>query len=78
MEKNMVRIAGLWKNKQKDGKTYISGNLGGAKILIFENSFKAEDKHPDYTMYLVDGRETPQASSEHVKGKQQTDDDIPF
>ena len=46
-----IRVAGLWKN-EKDGKEYLSGNWGGARILIFPNGYK-EGKQPDYYLYLV-------------------------
>jgi hypothetical protein len=35
-----IKLSGLWKNKTKDGKTYLSGNLGTAKMLVLPNDFK--------------------------------------
>jgi hypothetical protein len=51
-------IGALWKRKQKsDGKTYLSGQieLKGevVKFVAFTNSFKEEDKHPDFKIYIA-------------------------
>jgi hypothetical protein len=50
-----LRLCGLWKNSSKDGKSYLSGTIGGVKVIIFPNGFKkSEDsKDPDFVAYLV-------------------------
>ena len=48
-----VKVAGLWRNKARDGRSYLSGNLGDARILIFPNGYKKGEKEPDYHMYLA-------------------------
>jgi uncharacterized protein (DUF736 family) len=56
----MIEIAGLWKNKSKDGKVYLSGYFGNAKVLVFPNSHKQEgEKSPDYRMYVAPKAEKP-------------------
>ena len=55
---DMIKLGGMWKNKTKDGKTYLSGYLGDAKLLVFPNSFKLPDneadaKKPDYILYVA-------------------------
>jgi len=48
----MLKLAGLWKT-EKDGKTYLSGNIGpGIRILVFRNQYKKDSKHPDYNVFL--------------------------
>ena len=49
----MIEISGLWKGTDKNGNTYYSGYMGRAKILIFKNKYKEEDKHPDFKMYIA-------------------------
>jgi hypothetical protein len=50
---DLLKLGGLWK-AEKEGKTYLSGNLGpGVRILIFPNKFKKEASHPDYTIFLA-------------------------
>ena len=48
-----TRLTGLWKNKDKNGKTYLSGSLGLARLLVLPNDFKKKDADPDYTVLLV-------------------------
>ena len=49
----MVRLGGLWKNETKDGKTYLSGTFGGARLMIFPNGFKEKDNDPDYVVTIA-------------------------
>lgn len=60
-----TKLTGLWKNRDKNGKTYLSGNLGLARLLVLPNDFKKGDKDPDYTVLLVpsEKRTGPPASS---------------
>jgi hypothetical protein len=48
-----VKVAGLWRNKARDGSAYLSGNWGDARVLIFPNGYKQGDKEPDYLMYIA-------------------------
>jgi hypothetical protein len=50
----MIEITGLWLNKTKDGKQYMSGSIGGAKVLIFANQYKKTDKDPSYKMFFAE------------------------
>ena len=56
---NLLRVGGLWKEETKTGDTYLSGSWGGVKILVFKNSHKSEDRHPDYNMFLAE-KQRPQ------------------
>ena len=49
-----VRVCGLWAN-EKDGKTYLSGSIGNAKLLVFPNGYKDKDNQPDYILYVAEG-----------------------
>lgn len=48
----MIQVCGLWKGTDKNGKTFLSGSLGNVRVMIFLNAFKADEKHPDYRMYV--------------------------
>ena len=48
----MIELSGLWEGTTKSGDTYFSGYLGKAKVLIFKNKHKKDEKHPDYIIYL--------------------------
>ena len=48
MEKN--KYIGAWKNKSKEGKTYISFTIDGKKYSMFPNQYKETDKQPDFNI----------------------------
>lgn len=54
-EQKEKSIGGFWK-KEKNDKKYMSGviEINGEKsnVVIFQNGYKKEEKHPDYVMYL--------------------------
>jgi hypothetical protein len=54
VEKEMegTKLTGLWKNKTKDGKTYLSGSLGMSRLLVLPNDYKRNEKDPDYNVLL--------------------------
>lgn len=50
----MLRLGGLWKNVDKSGQVYLSGDFGqGCRIVIMPNAFKTKASQPDYTMSIV-------------------------
>ena len=67
-EKNKS-IGALWLKEGKNGK-FMSGSIEieGRKhnFVVFKNSYKEQDKQPDYKIFEAMGQ------------KQQQDEDIPF
>jgi len=57
MESNLEKVGALWQNTSADGKPYFNLDINGQKFVVFSNSYKAEDKQPDFLVY------------ERVKGK---------
>jgi len=61
-EKNPDEIGALWAKKTKNGKPMFSGmiEVQGEKINIvcFLNSYKREDKHPDYKILISRPRDS--------------------
>lgn len=45
-----IRAGGLWKNQSKDGRTFLSGSLGGIRVWIFPNGYKEKENDPDYIL----------------------------
>jgi len=61
-----IRITGLWKGKDKNGNTFLSGNLNAiSRVLVMPNTFKKEEKEPDYFFYI-----TPQKKNNQKKENQ--------
>lgn len=75
MDSKLINLTGLWKNKTKDGITYLSGNLSPrAKIMIFENKKKTQPSDPDYTVCLA----PIDKKAIEKKDEKQGEEDIPF
>ena len=51
----LVRVMGLWENKDRKGNKYLSGNLTtSVRVMVFKNSFKQEGgRDPDYVLYVA-------------------------
>ncbi len=81
----LIEVMALWENKTKDGDTYLSGNFGKVRVLVFRNKFKQGEREPDYRLYVtkraMDDRATggSQPASEGAPaGQKKQEDDIPF
>ncbi len=50
---DLLRLTGLWKNKDKTGKTYLTGHLNAmTEVVILPNTRKAKENEPDFNMFL--------------------------
>lgn len=52
------KIGALWLKENDKGK-FMSGRIDedipkGAKLMVFKNTYKREEKHPDYTINVAD------------------------
>lgn len=64
---DLLKIGGLWKNKDKNGNDCFSGQFTyGTKLLVFKNSFKKKETEPDFIVYLA-----PKKSSKDESGGQE-------
>ena len=83
-----LSVMGLWENVDKRGNKYLSGNLGGLRVMIFKNSFKQNEKEPDYRLSVTQSAPRPRDENDaNTQAKPATpntyetpvvDDDIPF
>ena len=49
----MVKVTGLWKQRDMNGQTFLSGSLSPiSKVLVIPNADKKEETDPDYYIYL--------------------------
>lgn len=71
------KIGGLWL-ATKDGKQYMRGTCNeavqaGSKVFVYRNTYKKEEKQPDYTLHIaVDDQESPPVQS------QEPEAEVPF
>ena len=50
----MIKVTGLWQHTSKKDEKYLSGKVGGLKILIFRNGFKKEGTNqPDFYLHVA-------------------------
>lgn len=69
MAGDMIKLGGLWTNKDKNGKTYLSGKLSPTvKILIFPNQYRESENHPTHIMYLSQVESQPAQQAEEEEG----------
>ncbi len=89
----LIELTGLWENKDRNGNTYLSGNMSpSARIMIFKNNYKQNEREPDYRLCIAkrsfDDRNSDSSNtgggigSSNNSGPQandsSTDDGIPF
>jgi hypothetical protein len=74
-----VRVCGLWRNKTRDGTTYLAGPWGSLRVAIFSNAYKRDEKDPDYVLYLSPsenrGTRKPEATQGAAPREATRDDD---
>lgn len=73
MDSKLINATGLWLQTDKNGNSYMSGTLGGARVLIFKSKDKKSSKHPDY--YLCFGSREPKPTD---RTDDVTHEDAPF
>ena len=44
-------IGGIWKKTTKNGKELLSISIRGERFVAWVNTYKKEDKHPDYQVF---------------------------
>jgi hypothetical protein len=52
------KLGALWVKSGPKGE-YFTGQIGEQKIVVFQNGFKTEEKHPDWIIFKSRPRETP-------------------
>jgi NADH:ubiquinone oxidoreductase subunit len=53
----MIKLCGLWENKDKNGDVYFQGKLGyGARLVIFKNTYATGEKSPGWILYIAEDK----------------------
>jgi hypothetical protein len=58
----MLKAAGLWAKTSSGGKRYLTGRLGGVKVLILENRDRRSDEDPTHNLFFVEAPDKRPAS----------------
>ena len=74
----MISATGLWKNRDKNGNMFLSGNMGMVAVFIFPNRDKKSDNEPDhYLMFAAGKKREPREESKADKYyNSQRDEDL--
>ena len=55
----MLKAGGLWAKTSAKGGRYLTGRLGGVKVLILANRDRQSDNDPVHHLYFVEARRPP-------------------
>src|SRR3954471_19874748 len=65
----MLKATGLWQKTSVKGGQYLTGRLGGVKVLILANRDRKSDNDPSHILYFVDGEQRRQGPQERGGGQ---------
>src|SRR3954463_3680567 len=60
----MLKAAGLWAKTSVKGGQYLTGRLGGVKVLVMENRDRKSDEDPSHHMFFVEAPDRRQAGQQ--------------
>jgi hypothetical protein len=66
----MLKAGGLWAKTSAKGGRYLSGRLGGVKVLILANRDRQSDNDPSHILYFVEGADRHQGAQHRGSGQQ--------
>ena len=63
----MLKAAGLWAKTSVKGGQYLTGRLGGVKVLILENRDRQSDDDPSHHLFFVEAPDRRQSGQERAQ-----------
>jgi hypothetical protein len=60
----MLKAAGLWQKTSVKGGQYLTGRMGGLKILIMENRDRKSDDDPSHHLLVAEAPDRRQGTGE--------------
>jgi hypothetical protein len=63
----MLKAAGLWAKTSAKGGQYLTGRLGGVKVLVLENRDRKTDDDPSHHLFFAEApprQERPEPKSQ--------------
>jgi hypothetical protein len=64
-----LKAAGLWERSSVKGGQYLTGRLGGVKVLVLENRDRKTDDEPSHHLFFVEALNRQQAGQK--RGRRQ-------
>src|SRR3954462_9318241 len=63
----MLKAAGLWAKTSVKGGQYLTGRLGGVKVLVMENRDRQTDDDPSHHLFFVEAADRRQGATERAQ-----------
>src|SRR3954467_13985204 len=63
----MLKAAGLWAKSSVKGGQYLTGRLGGVKVLILENRDRKGDDDPSHVLFFTEAPDRRQGAGERAQ-----------
>jgi hypothetical protein len=63
----MLKAAGLWAKTSVKGGQYLTGRLGGVKVLVMENRDRQGDDDPSHILYFTEASDRRQGGQQGVQ-----------
>jgi hypothetical protein len=60
----MLKATGLWQKTSVKGGQYLTGRLGGVKVLVMENRDRHSDDDPSHILYFTEAPDRRQLAQE--------------
>jgi hypothetical protein len=60
----MLKAAGLWAKTSVKGGQYLTGRLGGVKVLVMENRDRKSDDDPSHNLFFVEAPDRRQGGQQ--------------
>jgi hypothetical protein len=60
----MLKAAGLWAKSSVKGGQYLTGRLGGVKVLVMENRDRKSDDDPSHSLFFVEAPDRRQGGQQ--------------
>ena len=65
----MLKAAPLWAKTSVKGGQYLTGRLGGVKVLILENRDRKTDDDPSHHLFFAEAPDRRQGAQERGEGQ---------
>jgi hypothetical protein len=65
----MLKAAGLWAKSSVKGGQYLTGRLGGVKVLVMENRDRQSDDDPSHNLFFVEAADRRQGGQERAQDR---------
>jgi hypothetical protein len=65
----LLKAAPLWQKSSAKGGQYLTGRLGGMKVLILENRERKTDDDPSHYLFFAEAPDRRQGAQERGEGR---------